>query len=83
VKLCKDCKWIRPPTARPMCAHPSSVLRGELSLVTGKITPGQPLNCEEARYDYLFGNYCGSQGKHWEPKQPPEPVGFVGDDPSP
>jgi len=26
---------------------------------------------------------CGPHGRYWEPKQPPEPVGFVEDDPKP
>jgi hypothetical protein len=60
-----------------------SVMRpdvGELDPVAGRkraYWPGTFCSMERA----LGG--CGPDGKNWQPKQPPEPVGFVDDDPPP
>ena len=76
MKLCKDCKWLRPRGSRPLCDHPTSVLPGERSLVTGEVTPGARLDCEEARFGWSFGpDYCGQDAKHWEAKDAAPPTG--------
>jgi hypothetical protein len=61
MKLCKDCKWLRPPNPRrPICGHPSSVLKGEIDSVTGLAHDGS----------------CGREGTHWEAADA-TPVGFT------
>ena len=86
MNFCKDCRWIEPQPlhpSRPYCTHPNSVLPGEISLVTGHRSPDQPLSCEMARQSWGMGDFCGPDGKYWEPRPPLEPVGFVDDDPPP
>src|SRR5271169_1335786 len=87
-RLCKDCRWVTWPwphirdSGGAMCIHPS-VMRpdpGGPDPVTGRprvVRPGT--FCELER---RLG-VCGSDGTHWEPRQPREQVGFVDDDPPP
>ena len=75
MKLCKDCKWII-PSSHPMCSHPSSVTQKEIDVVTGKIRPGRALSCEDARFFFEYGGYCGREAKHWQPADNP-PMGFT------
>lgn len=86
-RFCKDCRHFDPGDApeRPMCAHPTSVFVRGIDPVTGVDRPPQRLTCYQARWlraDASDG-YCGREGVHWQPRRPPEPVGFVDDDPPP
>ena len=75
MKFCKDCKWLREPTDRPTCGHPSSMWGGDVDLVTGKQKPARPMACEDARW-LDFRGLCGPSGKHWEAADS-TPVGFT------
>jgi hypothetical protein len=87
-RFCKDCRWVRWPwrnirdSSGAMCNHPS-VMRpdvGSLDPVTGRRQASWPGTfCTMERQ---FGR-CGPDDKNWEPQQPPEPVGFVDNDPPP
>ena len=91
IPLCIDCRWVRWPwrhnnrnSSGAMCTHPS-VMRpavGTPDPVTGRKRATWPGSfCDTRR---SFGSdACGPDDKQWEPKQPPEPVGFVDDDPPP
>ena len=85
MKLCKDCRWFRPREAgkAALCGHPTSVHPASTSLITGEPIPGHQYACADMRFLLAWGGFCGSEGTHWEPKQPPEPVGFADDGPSP
>jgi hypothetical protein len=77
MKLCKDCKWLRPPNPRrPICGHPSSVLKGEIDSVTGEMSEDRPLTCEDARMFLAHDGSCGREGTHWEAADA-TPVGFT------
>jgi hypothetical protein len=65
-KFCKDCKWLRAPNPRPMCGHPSSVLKGARNVVTGKMDEDRPLACEDVRMFSFGGDRCGQEGQFWE-----------------
>jgi hypothetical protein len=85
MKLCKDCWWFHPQEAgkAALCGHPTSVHPAGTSLITGEPILGHQYTCADMRFFLAWGGFCGSEGTHWAPKQPPEPVGFVHDDPSP
>ena len=70
MKFCKDCKWIEPPgRAYAKCTHPTSVLPGEVSLVTGQKGADKQISCEMARTDWgsMKTTDCGPDGQYWEP----------------
>jgi hypothetical protein len=77
MKLCKDCRWIRPRDGEPpLCGHPTSVFPTDISRVTGEPIPSHPYTCGDMRYLYSFDNFCGREGKHWEQMEA-TPVGFT------
>lgn len=70
-KICRNCKWHFASLgsdlcSRDLCSHPKTT---KLNLVTGD--KGYPF-CEglrEDRWPEMQGpNYCGSEGKNYEPK---------------
>jgi hypothetical protein len=82
MNLCEDCRWITWPwrnirdSGGAMCTHPSVPKpSAEPDLVTGR--ESRPLPGTFCGMERRTGR-CGPEGKHWGPKQPPEPVGFVG-----
>jgi hypothetical protein len=78
MKLCKDCRWIRPrdDDPRPLCGHPTSVSPVEISRVTGKEIPSYHYTCADMRYFLAWDDYCGQEGVHWEPVDA-TPAGFT------
>ena len=62
-KICRNCKWHFAYLGSALCSHP------KVNLVIGN--KGYPF-CEflrEARWPEMQGpNYCGSEGKNYEPK---------------
>jgi hypothetical protein len=97
IVLCKDCRFLSYPegladaaTRMGMlsyiaeCHHPSARQTSPVDLVTG-ITKTSWAGCLSHRlagYRDTDQN-CGPHGRWFEPKEPPEPVGFADDDPSP
>ena len=97
MKLCKDCRFISWPSglseaaermgligAIAECHHPSARLTSPMDPVTGDIkqTWAGCRNHRLAGYRHADQS-CGPHGRWFEPKQPPEPVGFADDDPPP
>lgn len=62
MKFCKDCKWVyvkdnmTDTLSHWTCLHPSVIVEGELSLITGQVQALFP-SCERIRLD-AFGK-CG------------------------
>ena len=97
VVLCKDCRFLSYPdslsdAAARMgmlsyiaeCHHPSAHTTFPMDMVTGAVKTGWTgcLSHRLAGYGDTNQN-CGLHGRWFEPKEPPEPVGFADDDPSP
>ena len=77
MKLCKDCRWIRPRDGEPpLCGHPTSVSPTDISRVTGEPIPSHRYTCADMRYFAAWGGFCGSEGLHWEPADT-APTGFT------
>jgi hypothetical protein len=78
MKLCKDCRWIRPAEddRGALCGHPTSVNPTRTSLVTGERIPAYQFNCASLREFLAFSGFCGSEGVHWEAADA-TPAGFV------
>jgi hypothetical protein len=76
VRLCKDCRWIRPGAAieYARCGHPSSVWRQAPDLITSEAPLPIALSCYFVRNLPVVPDPCGPEGKHWEPATP---LGFV------
>lgn len=74
MKLCKDCRWVgwyresfghdRPDNA--YCRHETSLKPERTNLVTGHVTPVEPLSCTQVRWS-LDKQHCGEAGRYWEP----------------
>jgi hypothetical protein len=84
MKLCKDCKYAEITVAGASvdcrCHHPQAAVPPQPDYISGNPGKALPGNAVWIRDD---PDRCGPDGKWWEPKQPPEPVGFVDDDPPP
>jgi hypothetical protein len=77
MKLCKDCRWIRPQEkGQPLCGHPTSVSPADTNPVTGEAIPTHPYTCTDMRFFLAWGGFCGSEGLHWEATAA-APVGFA------
>jgi hypothetical protein len=90
-RLCKDCQFARPPGAVLvstgifgrstlwLCLHPTSRLKADPDLVTGRPIPEPPpFMCLRAR-ESLMPGWCGPEGNHWKPL----PVADAWDTPPP
>lgn len=62
IKFCKDCKYIKLSEDDPLCTNPD--IGVDYDLVTGKCTYR---SCAILR-NGLFGDFCGRDAKHFEPK---------------
>ena len=97
MKLCKDCRFLFYPdglsgAATRMgllasvaeCHHPSARQKAPIDLVTGVVKESWA-GCRNHRLGGLHDTdrNCGPHGRWFEPKEPPEPVGFADDDPPP
>jgi hypothetical protein len=65
--LCIECRHAK-LDGRWMCHHPSSLIRPEPSLVTGRQPAPYQIGCETARA-FFDDDRCGSEGRHWEPRE--------------
>jgi hypothetical protein len=99
IKLCKDCRFLSLGelaafagvvermdsfSALAECHHPSARRESKIDLVTGKVTQWW----ERCAWHRLAGyrdedQNCGPHGLWFQPKEPPEPVGFADDGPPP
>lgn len=76
-RYCKDCRWYRPRDGQPsfsaLCDHPTSVSPAKANLVTGEVILERRWTCTDMRSFDAWGEYCGREGRHWEPIK----TGFV------
>jgi hypothetical protein len=74
-KLCKDCKWVKRDALFGIfggyrfaqCTAPKAQKGEGQVLVDGKTE--DTINCSVHRKGQGFANYCGAEGRFWEPKQ--------------
>jgi hypothetical protein len=83
--LCKGCRWAinqMNDWRFAKCTNPqvNPRIAPKRNPITGEPDGGHSIMCQFARASW---GECGPNGKFWEPKQPPEPVGSVDDDPPP
>ena len=75
MKLCKDCRWVRPPVGDDArCGHPRARQR-EQNPVTGHTREYQE-QCWMFRTIRAPGYTCGPNGDFFEPKDD-KPAGFI------
>ena len=77
MKLCKDCRHAEMQSGIWICVHPSAVQPAKTSPVTGETEPARGTSCDFTRlliHNAEGEDYCGQEGKFWEPIAPP---GFV------
>lgn len=73
MNFCKDCRFMSLPETGDIefarCIHPTSIA-ANINLyyyVTGVGEPGKPYYCSTMRTSLI--DYCGREGKNFEPKE--------------